>query len=56
MRVGRFASLWRALVTWRGGLFLEEGEIGVLFVSFLVFDTGGSVCRCMRAPPIESSD
>ena len=32
---------------WRGGLFLTEGKIGVLFVSSLFYDVGGSVCGCM---------
>ena len=44
---GGLASLWRALVAWYGGLFLTEGEIGVLSVSYLFFDAGGSVRGCM---------
>ena len=34
----------RALVAWRGGLFMTEGEIRVLSVS--IFNAGGSVCEC----------
>ena len=34
----------RALVAWREGLFLTEGKIGVLSVSSLLFNAGGSVC------------
>jgi len=41
---GGSASLWRTLVTWRGGLFLTGGEIGMLSVSSISFDTGGSAC------------
>ena len=37
----------RALVAWRGGLFLKEGTIGVLSVVFSSFHAGGSVCGCM---------
>ena len=37
----------RALVAWRGGLFLTEGQIGVLSVSSVFFDASGSVCGCM---------
>jgi len=37
----------RALVAWRGGLFLKEGTIGVLSVVFSIFNTGGSVCGCV---------
>ena len=37
----------RALVAWRGGLFLKEGKIGVLSVVFSIFNAGGSVCGCM---------
>ena len=37
----------KALVAWRGGLFLTERKIGVLSVSSLFFDAGGSVCVCM---------
>ena len=36
----------RALVAWRGGLFLTEGKIVVLSVSFSIFNAGGSVCVC----------
>jgi len=41
----------RALVTGRGGLFLIEGEIGVLFVSCLLLTRVGvyvGVCVCIR--------
>jgi len=37
----------RALIAWRGGLFLTEGEIEVLSVFSLFFNAGGSVCECM---------
>jgi len=37
----------RALVAWRGGLFLKEGKIGVLSVVFSIFNAGGSVCGCV---------
>ena len=37
----------RALVAWRGGLFLKEGKTGVLSVFFLIFNAGGSVCGCV---------
>ena len=37
----------RALVAWRGGLFLKEGKIGVLSVVFSIFNVSGSVCGCM---------
>jgi len=37
----------KALVAWRGGLFLTKGKIGVLSVSSLFFNAGGSVCGCM---------
>ena len=33
--MGRFNQSMRALVSWRGGLFLTEGKIGVLSVSSL---------------------
>ena len=36
----------RALVAWREGLFLTQGKIGVLSVSSLFFNAGGSVCGC----------
>ena len=37
----------RALVAWRGGLFLTEGKIVVLSVSSLFkFNAGGSICVC----------
>ena len=39
------ASLCRALVAWRGGLFLTEGETGVLSVCSLFFNGGGSACE-----------
>jgi len=38
----------RALVAWRGGLFLKEGKIGVLSGVFSILNAGGSVCGCMR--------
>ena len=41
----------RALFAWRGGLFLTEGEIGVLSVSSLFSTRGGvyvGVCVCIR--------
>ena len=41
----------RALVPWRGGLFLTEGEIGVLSVSSLFLRRVGvcvGVCVCIR--------
>jgi len=38
----------RALVAWRGGLFLTEGKIVVLSVVFSIFNAGGSVCGCVR--------
>ena len=46
---GWSASLGRALVaaSWRGGLFLTEGETGVLSCVFSIFDVGGSVRACM---------
>jgi len=37
----------RALVAWRGGLFLTEGKIGVLSVSSPIFNAGGSVRGCV---------
>ena len=37
----------RALIAWRGGLFLKEGKIGVLPVVFSIFNAGGSVCGCV---------
>ena len=37
----------RALIAWRGGLFLIEGEIEVLSVFSLFFNASGSVCECM---------
>ena len=38
----------RALVTWRGGLFLTEGKIGVLSVSSLFLKrVGVYVCVCV---------
>jgi len=37
----------RALVAWRGGLFLKEGKIEVLSVVFSIFNAGGSVCGCV---------
>ena len=37
----------RALIAWRVGLFLTEGEIEVLSVFSLFFNAGGSVCECM---------
>jgi len=37
----------RALVAWRGGLFLKEGKTGVLSVFFFIFNAGGSVCGCV---------
>ena len=37
----------RALVAWRGRLFLTEGKIGVLSVSSLSFDAGWSLCGCI---------
>jgi len=40
-------SLCRALVTWRGGLFLTEGEVAVLSCVCSIFDAGGSVRGCM---------
>ena len=49
---GWSASLGRALVaaSWRGGLFLTEGETGVLSCVFSIFDAGGSafVCMCVH--------
>jgi len=48
---GGLASLWRALVAWHGVFFLTDGEIGVeigvLSVSSLFFDAGGSVSGFM---------
>ena len=41
----------RALVAWRGGLFLTEGKIGVLSVSCLCLTRVGvyvGVCVCIR--------
>jgi len=41
----------RALVAWRGGLFLTEGKIGVLSVSSLFITRVGvyvGVCVCIR--------
>ena len=37
----------RALVAWRGELFLKERKIGVLSVVFSIFTAGGSVCGCV---------
>jgi len=40
----------KALVAWRGGLFLIEGKIGVLSVSFLFLTRVGvyvGVCMCI---------
>jgi len=34
----------KALVAWRGGLFLTEGKTGALSV---ILKVGGSVCGCM---------
>jgi len=39
------ASLCRALFAWRGGLFLTEGETGVLSVCSLFVNGGGSACN-----------
>jgi len=44
--VGGFSQPMKALVAWCEGLFMTEGEIGVLSVSSL-FCAGGSVCGCM---------
>ena len=41
----------RARVAWRGGLFLTEGEIGMLSVSFIFLTWVGvyvGVCVCIR--------
>jgi len=41
----------KALVAWRGGLFLTEGKIGVLSVSSLFLTRVGvyvGVCVCMH--------
>ena len=41
----------RALVAWRGGLFLTEGEIGVLSLSSLFLMRVGvyvGACACIR--------
>jgi len=43
---GDSASLCRATVTWRGGLFLTEGEIGVLSWCLLYFGRGWE-CTCV---------
>ena len=45
-RVGGLSLSMRALVAWRGGLFMTEGEIGVLSVFSSIFNAGGSVCGC----------
>jgi len=37
----------RALVAWRGGLFLKDGKIGEMSVVFSLFNAGGSVCGCV---------
>ena len=50
--MGGFNKSMRALVAWRGGLFLTEGNIVVLSVSSLFLTrVGVCVCEsvCMRA-------
>jgi len=42
------ASLCRVLVAWRRGLFLTEGETGVLPCVFSIFDAGERVCVCVN--------
>ena len=37
----------RAIVDWRGGIFLKEGKTGVLSVVFSIFNAGGSVWVCV---------
>ena len=47
-------QLVTALVAWHGGLFLTEGKIGVLSVSFLFLTRVGvyvGACVCIRAHP-----
>jgi len=46
-----FNSTMRALIAWRGGLFLTEGKIGVLSVSSLFLTRVRvyvGVCVCIR--------
>ena len=48
MRMGVFDKSMRALVAWRGGLFLTEGKIGVLSVFSLFFRRGWEcMCACV---------
>jgi|AntRauMFilla1563_2_1112583.scaffolds.fasta_scaffold07674_2 hypothetical protein len=50
--MGGFNKSIKALVAWRGGLFLTEGKIGVLSVSSLFLTLVGvyvGVCVCIRA-------
>ena len=50
MRMGGFNQFMRALVAWRGGLFLTKGTIGVLSVSSLFLTrVGVHVCVCVYA-------
>jgi len=44
---GEYLSLGVVGCSWRAGLFLTEGEIGVLSVCSLFFDASGSVHGCM---------
>ena len=48
---GGFSYFMKALVAWRGGLFLTEGKIGVLSVSSLFLTRVRvyvGVCVCIR--------
>jgi len=46
--MGVFDKSMRALVAWRGGLFLTEGKIGVLSVFSLFFRRGWEcMCACV---------
>jgi len=50
--MGGFSYSMKALVAWRGGLFLTEGKVGVLSVSSLFLKRVGvyvGVCVCIRA-------
>jgi len=51
MRMGGFSYSMKALVAWRGGLFLTEAKTEVLSVSSLFLTRVGvyvGVCVCIR--------